>query len=473
MDQNVTETVVKFAADTSYEKLPAEVVHETKRIILDIIGCALGGMETDKGRIASELAREFGGKPEATILGMGSKVSSASAAFANGELMHSLDYCPVLSPAHVAPFVTAAPLALGEVKKASGKELINAVALAHEVACRIGVSLGSMRAREGGFPPRSYGFGCDIFGAATGAAKILRLDREKLADAFGIAGYYAPLPAHTKWIYTSSNGMAKYGPAGWIAHGGVITALLAEKGYAGDRSILDGEYGFWAMNGSQTSAPDKITSKLGQEWLLLNTTYKYWPCCGLWGASMDAFNKVIKDNNIKPEEIEKVLIKGEGYAALPRFQTMDIKNHTDAQMDLPYNVAVSAYGVKRGPEWQARSTMENPKIRELMKKVNYEPYARCEEARHQDLVVEHKPYISRRPAYAEVWARGTSFVQAVEYATWLSMGVKEYRATDEGLADKFRTNSAKVIAGRKLENAIEMIFGLEKVDELLLHTLVP
>ncbi len=101
-----------------------------------------------------------------------------------------------------------------------------------------------------------------------------------------------------------------------------------------------------------------------------------------------------------------------------------------------------------------------------MKKVNYEPYARCEEARHQDLVVEHKPYISRRPAYAEVWARGTSFVQTVEYATWLSMGVKEYRATDEGLADKFRTNSAKVIAGRKLENAIEMIFGLEKVDDI-------
>ncbi len=200
MNQNYTETLVRFAADTSFDDLPPKVVHETKRIFLDIMGCALGGRELDKGKIAVGFARNVGGTPEATILGTPFRVSCTNAAFADGELMHSLDYCPVLPPAHVSPYVTAAPLVLAELKQSSGKDLIAAVAMAHEVASRIGISVGSMRAKAGGFPARSYGLSCNTFGAATGAAMILGLDRARLADAFGIAGYLAPLPTHTKFI---------------------------------------------------------------------------------------------------------------------------------------------------------------------------------------------------------------------------------------------------------------------------------
>jgi len=464
--EGATEALVEFGIKTQFDDIPEKVVHETKRILLDIIGCAIGAISMDKGKISIELARGFGGAPEATILGTGIKVSSANAAFANGELMHSLDYCPVLSPAHVAPFVTAAPLALAEVKKASGKSLITALALAHEIPSRIGISLGSMRAKEGGYPVRSYGFGCNTFGATVGAAKVLDLGPEQFRNAFGTAGYFAPLPAHTKWVYTPRNGMAKYGPSGWTAQAGVVVALLAEKGYEGDRTILDGEYGFWAMNGSQSCDWQKMTEKLGQDWVILNTTYKYWPCCGLFGSPLDAFTKVIRDNSIKPDEIEKVLIKGEGYAALPRFQTTDIKSHVDAQMSLPYNTAMAAYGINVGPEWQLRSNIENPQIQSFMNKVSYQPNPKCEEARHQDLVVEGRPYISRRPAYAEVFARGTSFKHEVEYANWLSMGVEEYRASDEGLADKFKANVAKVLKDDQAEAAIDTIFHLEKLDDI-------
>ena len=145
---------------------------------------------------------------------------------------------------------------------------------------------------------------------------------------------------------------------------------------------------------------------------------------------------------------------------------MEIGSHVDAQMNLPYNIAVAAHRIKVGPDWQARSTIDNPKIREFMKKVSYETNPRCEEARHQDLVVEGRPYISRRPAYAEVSARGTSFTQEVEYAKWLSMDVEEFRVGDEGLADKFRANASKVLKGDKLEKAIEAIYGLEKIDDI-------
>ncbi len=464
MERNVTKSLAVFSSETEFDDLPDAVVHETKRIILDSLGCALGGPELEKGKIAVRLARYLGGRPESSILTAGDKVSSTNAAFANAELMHAMDFDPVLPPAHVSPFVIPAALALAECRKASGKNLITAVALGHEIASRIGMSLGGFREKKGTL--RSYGFGCCCFGAVAGAGKILGFDEEKMTDAFGTAGNFAPLPGQVKWQHTLPSGMTKYGSAGWIAQGGVTAALLAEAGYRGDKTILDGDYGFWAMNGSESCNWDKMTDKLGQEWMVLKTTYKYWPCNGTFGSSLDAFTRVILDNDIKPEEIERVILKSERQGMLPIFHTMEMASHVDAQMNLPYNVAVAAHRVSIGPDWQARSTMEDPKILEFRKKVTYEAYDRCEEAQKQDLLVERRPYISRRPAYAEVIARGKSFTHQVEYAKWLSMDAPEFRASDEELAGKFRANAFKSLPGDRIEKAIELIFSLEKVDEI-------
>ncbi|MBK8739862.1 MAG: MmgE/PrpD family protein [Betaproteobacteria bacterium] len=121
MAQHITTILAKFSAELTYEDLPPEVVHEAKRGFLDIVGCAVGSIDLDKGKIAAKVAHRIGGRPESTILGIGTKVGAPMAAFANGELMHSLDYCALLPPSHVAPFVTSAPLALAESEKASGE----------------------------------------------------------------------------------------------------------------------------------------------------------------------------------------------------------------------------------------------------------------------------------------------------------------------------------------------------------------
>jgi 2-methylcitrate dehydratase PrpD len=139
---HVTKDIADFAARTDYEDLPLFVVQETKRLLLDTMGCAIGGLSTQKGKIAIHLARSLGGPAEATILGTGDKVSGASSAFAAGELINALDYEALLSPPdHATPYVLPAPLAIGETKRVSGKELIIATAVAHELATRIGSSL--------------------------------------------------------------------------------------------------------------------------------------------------------------------------------------------------------------------------------------------------------------------------------------------------------------------------------------------
>jgi 2-methylcitrate dehydratase PrpD len=91
---------------------------------LDAVGCALGGLSSDKDKIAVRLANRLSGPSEATIIGTGDRVSSYGAAFANGELIQALDYDGLTYPAiHVIPYVLAAPLALAEYRHASGKNL--------------------------------------------------------------------------------------------------------------------------------------------------------------------------------------------------------------------------------------------------------------------------------------------------------------------------------------------------------------
>lgn len=476
MENDVTHSLASFISRTGFDDLPREVVHETKRILLDIVGCALGSVEHDKGRIAIQFARETGGRPEATILGTREKVAAPAAAFANGELMHTLDYCPLLPPAHITPFVTPAPLALAEAKGASGKSLIAAVALAHEVSSRVGLSLDPMRVKKGGLVAQAWGLGFNQFGAAAGAAKILNLDMTSTLDAIGLAGYFAPVPSHNKFLNThQGGGMAKYGPAGWTAQGGVTSAVLASMGYVGDRSVLDGDYGFWAMTGSKGFDSGKITGGLGAQWNLLRVMYKCWPCTGTFQSPIGAFTKLITENELQPEDIEQVLIRNEEQGRMPRFQYAEIELNVDAQVNLSYNIALAAHRVPVSAAWQSASNRNNPSVRAFMKKVTIEPYPRAEEMRHQELVVEKRPYIERRPCYIKVIAKGKEFIETAEYAKWLSLENADFRATDEDLVNKFRANAANTLSAAKVEKAIQKIMGLEAIGNVseLIEDLIP
>jgi 2-methylcitrate dehydratase PrpD len=183
--------VAEFAGDMHYDDLPPGVVRETKRLFLDSIGCALAGINTQKGEIAVRLAQSLGGPAQASLLGVGKKVSAASSAFATGELLNALDYEALLSPPdHATPYVMAAPLAMGEMNKASGRELIVALAVAHELATRIASSLvfGNRFAVE--LPERGMvmslpapGYGMCTFAGAAAAGRLSGLKAEKIAHA--------------------------------------------------------------------------------------------------------------------------------------------------------------------------------------------------------------------------------------------------------------------------------------------------
>lgn len=465
MDQSVTRLMAEFSANLKYDDLPDHVVHEIKRLLLDTVACGLGGHLLAKGRLALEFAREEGGTPQATVVGCRNKFPASMAAFVNGELMNALDYCVLQPPAHVAPFVIPPALAMAEVRNVAGRELIVALAVAHELSCRVADSLGNLRATPGGLPLRSFGVGCTQFGATAGAARVMLLDPQRMAHALGLAGYHAPIASHVKYNQTIHVGLAKYGPSGWTAQAGIVTARLAEKGYRGDDTVLDGDYGFWAMNGSPSCDWDKLTAGLGETWSFEAIGYKYWPCCGSHQAPLDCFDAILREHDLKPEEIERVVVRNEALVGLPKYTSTDIQDHVEAASSLPYNIAVAAYRVPWGPQWQSPDTLAREDIRAFAKRVSHEVYERSEVCRYEDLVVSGRRNLKRRPAQVEVFTNGTSYVHSTEYARWMTNDVPESRASDDDLVTKFVACAEGVLQDDIASTAAETILDLENLDD--------
>ena len=57
-----------WAADLRYEDLPPAVVHQAKRMIVDTLGCALGGYDSEPTRIALAQAATVTSTEPAAIL---------------------------------------------------------------------------------------------------------------------------------------------------------------------------------------------------------------------------------------------------------------------------------------------------------------------------------------------------------------------------------------------------------------------
>src|SRR5512136_945303 len=112
----VAEELSHFTASLTFEDLSEDVVHKTKQMLLDTLGCALGGYLNEPSRITRAMLREQGGCPESTIIGSGEKTSCANAALANCVMVRYLDFCDIyanLHPCHPSENIPTA-LAVGE-----------------------------------------------------------------------------------------------------------------------------------------------------------------------------------------------------------------------------------------------------------------------------------------------------------------------------------------------------------------------
>jgi 2-methylcitrate dehydratase PrpD len=464
--KKVTDAFLDLALNTAYEDLPENVVHEAKRTLLNGIGVALGGIASDKGKIGVEVARKTGGIAESTIIGVGGKYSAGVAALANAELMNGLDMDPV---PHIQPFTVPVALAVAEAEKATGKELIRATVIGYEIARRISAVLmskfsGSSKSTDvaAGQKPKPKAVGNSnehIIGAAVGAAMLMQLDRERMGHTIGISAYYCPVPTDTDWNSTDLKSMIKYTPVSWCAHGAVQAAMMAREGYTGNPYTLDSPTGFPVFYSHEVDIwdPAKVIEGIGEDWKILNSQYKLYPCCRVIHSSLDMFYKLKEKYNFSPNEVIAVRLNTDPFTAGRKV----VNSQIDAQFSMQYSIALAAYGYAPGPMWQNTRLMKDPNILSFMKKVTNIAAPECVELKKKDKAT----YYSR----VEIdLTNGTTISEATEYAR--ATNIEGYRLTDEDIKECFRTCASVILPDSKTERAIDIIMNLEQyssLDELI------
>jgi len=462
----ITRELANFALETRFEDLPESIVQETKLILMDTIGCGLGALTTDKGKMNVALARRFGGPPEASIIGTGDKVSLASAALANGELFVTLDYSNIIAGGHDGVYVIPTLLAIGESTGASGKDLILATAIGLEISARIARAVGRFNFKPKKLPkiksnepwPGLTGNAYSNFGAAAAAGRLLKLDEDKMLHALGIAGHLCMVLSYARWQYSTNKFSAKYGVPGWQSTGAVMAVLLAEMGYTGDTTVLDDtEHGFQYYTGYQQWMPEEITDELGKTWCFnVRMHYKPYPCCGVIHSTLDCFYNIIEQNNIRPEEIDSVTTYSMANDNSPAFAHKGVNSMSGAQFNPRYNIAVAAHRVKIGVEWLDPDTMKNPQILKFMDKITCLPYS------PKGSNAKKAPPIP--PTRVEVVARGKTFVEEIIHKR--GTAGSDVSWTDKEVVEKFRHNATRALTQAKIDRAVKSLLELDKIADI-------
>ena len=425
-------------ARLTYNKISASSGLAMKRLLLDYLGVAIAGSQTDSGKIARQFANLQGKAPEATLIGGGARVPMAAASFANAIACHSieLDDIDVLALFHFSPPVFSAALAVAEAAQASGKELLAAVAAGCEAMERVSKASNiDLRNRAFHTTPT-----CGVFGATVAAGKLMRLSTAQLTSALGLAGAQ------------SSGLMEMYGPSmqkrfnpGPAARNGVTAALMAKLGFTGADTIFEGERGFLhAFAGGREGA--ELIDRLGEPYDL-RIEFKPYSCARPIHNAIDCALEIRREHAPRNGAIEEIIVRRHpDWSEYHRNATP--RTYHEAQVSLPYSVAVAFLEGKALLAQYTDRKLKNPAVRRLMDLTRIETDASLPRGVSCHMTVK--------------LASGGTCTAQVDYPK----GSIENPMSDDELKIKFDSLAVPVVGTAHASKIADMVMRIERCDDV-------
>src|SRR5712671_5352844 len=362
--ETITAKMSRWAARLEYKQLSQEAVYQAKRFLLDSVGCALGGYQQHDVIIALEVLGEIAGRGPATVIGTGKKIDVVSASLANALMIRCMDYNDIYwkqDPSHPSDIFPAA-IACCERANSDGKELIVGFVLGHEF---------EMRLCEAAFPGiRERGWHhatLTAFASPIVAGRALYLPWQQIQHAIGIsASRHCTLGAVTAGKLT----MMKNTVDPMATQSGMLAALMAEKGYTGPEHVVDGKEGLTHCFGPEWKL-NLLTDGLGDSWRITQCGMKAFPTEALTHTPISAVLDLIKSNNLRPENVEKIEIRSLARAAdiLSDPSKYDPQSKETADHSLPYVIAAAIAERQVTPVQFEMNKIMNPTIRAQVQKV--------------------------------------------------------------------------------------------------------
>ena len=445
--ETLTAKMSRWAAGLEYKHLSQDAVYQAKRFLLDSVGCAVGGYQQHDVKIALEVLYEVAGRGPATVIGTGNKIDVVSACLANALMIRCMDYNDFYwkqDPSHPSDIIPAA-LACCERAKSDGKELLVGLVLGHEF---------EMRFCEAAFPGiRERGWHhatLTAFVSPIVAGRALHLDWEQIQHAIGIsASRHVTLGAVTAGKLT----MMKNTVDPMATQSGVLAALMAEKGHTGPEHVVDGKEGLTHCFGPEWKL-ELLTDGLGESWRITQCGMKAFPTEALTHTPISATLDLVKQNDLKPDQVQKVQIRSLARAAdiLSDPSKYDPRSKETADHSLPYVIAAALVDRQVTPAQFTMEKIMDPAIRAQLKKIEVVADPEIE-----------KVFPALQRVIVNITTKdGRTFTRQLDYPK----GDPRNPLTDTEIEEKFAALAEGVLSMRAQHKLKDAIWNLEKIGSV-------
>ena len=441
----IAEQLSDYAASLRYEDLPDEIVHQAKRMIIDTIGCALGGYDSEPARIARDVAAMVSGSQPATVLVSGQATSPDLAAFANGVMIRYLDFNDGYTSresGHPSDSIAAA-LTGAETGNAGGRGLIAATVLAYEVFCRI---CDTVDIKPNGFDHVTVG----CIASVMAAAHALGLSREQTVQALNL-GVAPNLALYQTRIGDVS--MWKGCAYANASRNAVFAAMLAQRGLTGPSPIFEGEGGYFK---AVTRQPFRLSAMggAGEPFKIMECSIKRFPL-GQYSQTVAQAALEVRERLSGPEEIASVTVRTLQTAV--NIMAGDPEkwrpaNRETADHSMPYTAAAALMYGRIGREHFGDDYLQDPRLLDLVSRVR----------------VEVSGEANRRAPEAMLCDLEVTTHSGETHTSQVAYHKGHYRdpLSDGELEDKFHSLAEGVIPANRAQSLLAHLWELDKVTDI-------
>ena len=443
---DLAEQLADYVHSINYQDVPEKVVHETKKRIVDSLGCAIGAFNADPVKISRKIAEAARDSQGSSLFGTRKKTTPDLAAFVNGIMVRYFDYNDTYlskEPAHPSDNIGPC-FSVAESERGTGKDLLLSIILAYEIQCRL---CDAADIRHRGWDHVCYG----LPSTALAASKLMDLDSEKMTQAANLA-----LNSHITMRQVRAGELSMWKGCSFAnaARNGVFSALLARGGMTGPSPIFEGEMGFF----KQVSGPfemniDDFGGKNGS-FKIAETYLKFFPAeihsqTSIW-AALEARKEIEK-----PEDIISVEIASHeaGYTILGKDpEKWNPLTKETADHSLPYIVGMALLEGKIDNSTYSEKKYRDPKILDFLKKIT---------------VVEDKALSSMYPeAVPNRVTVKLSSGKVVSKQVNYHKGHPKNPMSDRDVEDKFQRLTRKILDKNHARRILDAVWNLEKAKDV-------
>jgi len=430
-------------ANTRYENLSPQVVHAFKRVLLDHITCAFAGSAMPVSRALLSYYQETDASRTATVIRCEARLSPSNAALVNGANTHGLDFDDGTThgSAHPSGAIFPAVLAAAEQYGSSSRDVIVATVMGYDVMVRIAAAMHPVTAKRGFHNTALAG----VFGAAAGAASLLKLDAAQSNHALGLAGSFAGGIRQ----YLDDGAEVKRIHPGKAARDGLLCAEFARRGITGPGKVLEGRYGFADTHADGQFKWARLLDELGNRYEIAGIYFKPYPCCRHYHSAIDGILALREQNGIRPQDV-KSLHLGLYSVGVNGHDHKHCENLLDAQMSAPVGAALAMVDGGVAAHMFLPDSLARPAVRRLVELTDTTLDEECE-----------RIYPGRRSGAVEI---GLADGRKLAARVLDPLGEGDNPMSDADLERKLAVNCEPLVGKARCDGLKEAVWQFDRAD---------